>query len=157
MPLTALPNELLTKILLFVHESSQLNEVTLACKHLNYVTEPLLYGGFWEQNDGSMGRFAKALISRPHLAVYVKSFEGSTSQPGVKHRDGTSGHINLRSYYNQDLTNEQIQWMRQSLPDAAFAKQFCDTWHRKLVNWYDNWECHSCISFTSLLKKSKLP
>jgi hypothetical protein len=141
MILTTLPNELLSKILEMVDAACTLTSVSLTCKHLNDIAEPLMYRGYTQRNKSSMGRFAKALVSRPHLIEYVKFFDGSTSQPSVKLGSGTRGVVNLRAANRiDDLTNEQSKWIRQSLPDAVYGTEFCDVWYRKLTEWFDNWD-----------------
>jgi hypothetical protein len=141
MLLTRLPNELLSKILEMVDAACTLTNVSLTCKHLDDIVEPLMYRGYTQRNKSSMGHFAKALISRPHLVEYIRFFDGSTSQPSVKLGSGTRGGINLRAASRiADLTNEQLKWMRQSLPDPVYGTEFCDVWYRKLTAWFDNWD-----------------
>jgi hypothetical protein len=154
MPLTSLPNELLTKILEIVNDDCPLTNISLTCKRLNDVAQPLLYGSFWQQNGHNMGEFARAMIKRPSLAGHVKIFGGSTIQPSLKFRDTTRGDINLPGVNNGDLTNEQLQWMRGSLPDAIHGQEFCNAWYDELVDSFDNWD--AVLAFLLLICSSHL-
>jgi hypothetical protein len=154
MPLISLPNELLTKILEIVNDECPLTNISLTCKRLKDIAEPLLYGAFWQQNGHSIAKFARAIIKRPHLAAYVKNFGGSTIQPGLKFRDTTRGDINLLGADNNGLTNEQLQWMRGSLPDAVYGQEFCNAWYDELIDSFDNWD--AVLAFLLLICSSNL-
>jgi len=139
MPLTSLPVEVLTRILEFVDDACPLTGVSLTCKTLNDVAEPLLYRSFRERNVSSMGLFARAIISRPYLARYVRSFEGTTHRPSVR-ADPTKEGINLRIISKTYPTYKQLEALRQSLPNSVYGEEFCTAWYGNLTNWFDNWD-----------------
>ncbi|KAE9374688.1 hypothetical protein N431DRAFT_481849 [Stipitochalara longipes BDJ] len=140
MPLISLPIELLTRILEFVDDACPLTRVSLACRTLNNVAEPLLYQSFSQRNASSMGLLARVIISRPHLARYIRSFKGSTIRPGVRIPDPTREGINLRTVSKTYPTHTQFEALRRSLPDSVYGEEFCTAWYGNLTNWFDNWD-----------------
>jgi hypothetical protein len=122
MSLLSLPTEILRKI--FYNLEQPLTNVALVCRRLRDIAEPILYEEFSGEMPSALEGYMKAIIRRPELADYVKSFNSPTAQPGLSM---TNQQIELPS-----MTQEQHERLRNYLLDDIYGKEKCDEWYVSL-------------------------
>jgi len=136
MPLEALPVEILNKIFEHIAENLEylqhpLANVSLSCRLFHELTQPFLYNVVSVPCALRIDNLLRALVRRPSLVGFIKSFDSPTVQPGWK----KGPRVELEGKLDLSFMEEpQHEWMRSNLRDDVYGQEVCDVWYQKLIS-----------------------
>jgi hypothetical protein len=74
MPVYDLSNELLVEIFRSIQDTKCLANLSLCCRRIHCVVEPVLHSKFTQTGQKAIPAFLRRIIARPDLMQYVRHF-----------------------------------------------------------------------------------